>query len=178
MVNLLPSFFILKIKTGGSRPARRHTFVRQQKYAKMPSPCGGHLLCEMSESSIDDTAQEAGPLQGPSLQCDLQVKSLYEPDMPSAAQALFCLFFWASKRVRRCRGAQPPGFALVFEFLKTIAKGNRLTIYCPKRHSNSTCQAEKTNPASVRGLSTIRWEDRNGTPIHTFGDRGLADHSS
>jgi len=54
VVNLLPLFFILKIKTrtGGSRPARRHTFVRQQKYAKMPSPCGGHLLCQFSESSI------------------------------------------------------------------------------------------------------------------------------
>ena len=60
----MPSFFILKSKTGGSRPARRHTFVRQQKYAKVPSPCGGHLLCQMSESSTNDTAQEAGPLQG------------------------------------------------------------------------------------------------------------------
>jgi hypothetical protein len=31
-----PGFSLLKakIKTGGSRPARRHTFVRQQKYAK------------------------------------------------------------------------------------------------------------------------------------------------
>ena len=34
----------LKDKTGGVRPARRHTFVRQQKYAKVPSPCGGHIL--------------------------------------------------------------------------------------------------------------------------------------
>ena len=64
MVNLLPSFFILKSKTGGLRPARRHTFVRQQKYAKMPSPCGGHLLCQSSVTSINDNDQEAGPLQG------------------------------------------------------------------------------------------------------------------
>ena len=54
----------LKDKTGGSRPARRHTFVRQQKYAKVPSPCGGHLLCLISEGSKHDTAQEAGPLPG------------------------------------------------------------------------------------------------------------------
>ena len=32
------------IKTGGSRTARRHTFARQQKYAKVPSPCGGQLF--------------------------------------------------------------------------------------------------------------------------------------
>jgi len=31
VVNLLPFFFILKSKTGGSRPAERHTFARQQK---------------------------------------------------------------------------------------------------------------------------------------------------
>jgi|SRR5210317_1825826 hypothetical protein len=38
----------------GSRPARHHTFVRQQKYAKLPSPCGGHPLCRSSdESNID-----------------------------------------------------------------------------------------------------------------------------
>ena len=54
----------LESKTGGSRPARRHTFVRQQKYAKVPSPCGGHLLCLISEASTNDTALEAGPLQG------------------------------------------------------------------------------------------------------------------
>src|SRR5210317_849041 len=48
----------------GSRPARRHTFVRQQKYAKVPAPCGGHLLCLISEGSKHDTAQEAGPLPG------------------------------------------------------------------------------------------------------------------
>jgi hypothetical protein len=59
-----PDFFIFKTRTGGSRPAGRHTFVRQQKYAKVPSPCGGHLFCRMSESSIDHRAQEAGPLQG------------------------------------------------------------------------------------------------------------------
>jgi len=41
----------LKNKTGGSRPARRHTFVRQQKYAKVPAPCGGHLLYQFSEKS-------------------------------------------------------------------------------------------------------------------------------
>ena len=29
--------------------------------------------------------------------------------MPSAAQALFCVLLWASKRVRRSRGARPPG---------------------------------------------------------------------
>ena len=51
MVNLLPSLFIVKSKTGGLRPARRHTFVRQQKYAKVPSPCGGQLLCRVSETS-------------------------------------------------------------------------------------------------------------------------------
>jgi len=61
MVNLR---LFLESKTGGSRPARRHTFVRQQKYAKMPAPCGGHLLCRDSEKSINDTALEAGPLQG------------------------------------------------------------------------------------------------------------------
>jgi hypothetical protein len=33
-----------KSKTGGSRTATRHTFARQQKYAKMPSPSGGHIL--------------------------------------------------------------------------------------------------------------------------------------
>jgi hypothetical protein len=44
----------LKDKTGGSRPARRHTFVRQQKYAKVPSPCGGHLLCQVSEEFKND----------------------------------------------------------------------------------------------------------------------------
>jgi hypothetical protein len=33
-----------KCKTGGVRPARRHTFARQQKYAKVPSPCGGQLI--------------------------------------------------------------------------------------------------------------------------------------
>ena len=64
MVHLLPSFFILKSKTGGVRPARRHTFVRQQKYAKVPSPCGGHLLCRISVASTYDSAQEVGPLQG------------------------------------------------------------------------------------------------------------------
>jgi len=51
-------------QTGGVRPARRHTFVRQQKYAKVPAPCGGHLLCLISEASTNDTALEAGPLQG------------------------------------------------------------------------------------------------------------------
>ena len=55
---------ILKDKTGGSRPARRHTFVRQQKYAKVPSPCGGHLLCLIPEEATNDTALEAGPLPG------------------------------------------------------------------------------------------------------------------
>ena len=72
--NLTP---IIKSKTGGSRPAGRHTFVRQQKYAKVPSPCGGHLLCLISEASTNDTALEAGPLQGgPPVQCDLWGKSL------------------------------------------------------------------------------------------------------
>jgi len=52
MVHLLPSFFISKSETGSARTARRL------------SPCGGHLLCLMSESSIDDSALEAGPLQG------------------------------------------------------------------------------------------------------------------
>ena len=55
--------FFMKDKTGGLRPARRHTFVRQQKYAKVPSPCGGHLLCLISEQSTNDIALEAGPLQ-------------------------------------------------------------------------------------------------------------------
>ena len=64
MANLLSLFFIHKSKTGGSRPARRHTFVRQQKYAKVPSPCGGHLLCRFTETSNSDSVQEAGPLQG------------------------------------------------------------------------------------------------------------------
>jgi len=54
----------LKDRTGGVRPARRHTFVRQQKYAKVPSPCGGHLLCRISVSSKDGIAQEDGPLPG------------------------------------------------------------------------------------------------------------------
>ena len=63
-MDLLLLFFILKDRTGGSRPARRHTFVRQQKYAKVPSPCGGHLLCRFSEASNNDSVQEAGPLQG------------------------------------------------------------------------------------------------------------------
>jgi hypothetical protein len=35
--------------------------------------------------------------------------------MPSAAQALFCLLFWASKRVRRSRGAQPPDLCFAFD---------------------------------------------------------------
>ena len=48
--------FFLKEKTGGLRPARRHTFVRQQKYAKVPAPCGGHLLCRISEASNNDRA--------------------------------------------------------------------------------------------------------------------------
>jgi len=91
MVNLLPSFFVLKSKTGGARPARGHNLAnagtkckKKQKlkvgssYCQTPyfcpcgdnskqkrlSPCGGHLLCLMSESSIDDSALEAGPLQG------------------------------------------------------------------------------------------------------------------
>jgi len=67
MVNLLPFFFALKNKTGSSRTARRHTFVRRQKYAKKPSTCGGHLLYQTSGASKDDTAQEASPLQGASL---------------------------------------------------------------------------------------------------------------
>jgi len=46
----------LKDKTGGARPARRHTFVRQQKYAKVPAPCGGHLLCRFSEKFNNDAA--------------------------------------------------------------------------------------------------------------------------
>ena len=33
-----------QIRTGGSRTAIRHTFARQQKYAKVPSPSGGHIL--------------------------------------------------------------------------------------------------------------------------------------
>ena len=33
-----------KDKTGGSRPASRHTFARQQKYAKVPSPAEGITL--------------------------------------------------------------------------------------------------------------------------------------
>jgi len=58
MVNLLPFSLFLKIKnkTGGVRPARRHTFVQQQKYAKVPSPCGGHLFCLISEKSNNDRA--------------------------------------------------------------------------------------------------------------------------
>jgi hypothetical protein len=44
----------LKDKTGGFRPARRHPFARQQKDAKMPSPCGGHLLCQFSEKSSNN----------------------------------------------------------------------------------------------------------------------------
>jgi len=46
----------LKDKTGGSRPARRHAFVWQQKYAKAPAPCGEHLLCQFFETSNDDGA--------------------------------------------------------------------------------------------------------------------------
>jgi hypothetical protein len=38
----------LKVKTGGSRTAERHTFARQQKYAKVPSPSGGHILLPVS----------------------------------------------------------------------------------------------------------------------------------
>jgi hypothetical protein len=37
-----------KIKIGSLRTAGRHTFVRQQKYAKVPSPCGGHLPSRVS----------------------------------------------------------------------------------------------------------------------------------
>ena len=40
-------------------------------------------------------------------------------------QALFCILFWASKRVWRRRGVRPPGFAFIFEFQRTTAKGNR-----------------------------------------------------
>jgi hypothetical protein len=37
-----------KTRTGGSRPARRHTFARQQKYAKVPAPRGGHAYANFS----------------------------------------------------------------------------------------------------------------------------------
>ena len=56
----------LKDRTGGSRPARRHNFVRQQKYAKMLPPCGGHLLCRISVASTNNNAQKVGLLQGAS----------------------------------------------------------------------------------------------------------------
>ena len=53
MVHLLPSFFILKSKTGSSRTARRLTFVHAAtKVSKNAfAPCGGHLLCQVSETS-------------------------------------------------------------------------------------------------------------------------------
>jgi len=54
----------LKDRTGGVRPARRHTFVRQQKYAKVPAPCGGHVLCRISVASTKNNAQEVDSLQG------------------------------------------------------------------------------------------------------------------
>jgi hypothetical protein len=40
---LFKSLLNFKSKTGGLRTAERHTFVRQQKYAKVPSPGGGHI---------------------------------------------------------------------------------------------------------------------------------------
>ena len=56
------SFFCLKRKTGGLRPARRHTFVRQQKYAKVPSLSRG--LCTFARRIWLPAATEerAGPL--------------------------------------------------------------------------------------------------------------------
>jgi len=66
MVNLLSSFIILKSKTGSSRTARRLTFVHAAtKVSKNAfAPCGGHLLCRISVLSTNNTAEEAGPLQG------------------------------------------------------------------------------------------------------------------
>jgi len=56
MVDLLPSFFILKSKTGGFRPARRLTFAHAAtKVSKNAfTPCGGHLLCRISENPSND----------------------------------------------------------------------------------------------------------------------------
>ena len=46
-------------KTGGSRAAKRHTFLRQQKYAKVPSPSGGHFVCGIRVVLID--SREGNP---------------------------------------------------------------------------------------------------------------------
>ena len=75
-----------KSKTGGSRPARRHTFVRQQKYAKVPSPCGGHLLCLVSVvltgCGLGDPALALG---GPHCSAFLQRKAKNTPEMQNIA---------------------------------------------------------------------------------------------
>jgi hypothetical protein len=64
-----PSYFSLNSSKKNRRIASHQTpyFLsrRRQKVSKKRlSPCGGHLLCLMSESAIDDSALEAGPLQG------------------------------------------------------------------------------------------------------------------
>jgi hypothetical protein len=50
---LLPMVFCKATgKTGGSRTVRRHTFARQQKYAKILSPCRGQYLCLLAGTFI------------------------------------------------------------------------------------------------------------------------------
>ncbi len=58
MIILLPLLFIHKNKTGGSRPARRLTFVHAAtKVSKNAfTPCGGHLLCQFSQTFNNDGA--------------------------------------------------------------------------------------------------------------------------
>jgi len=53
-----------KVRTGGLRTARRHTFARQQKYAKVPSPRGGHILLHGFSGFQRLKRMESGPVQG------------------------------------------------------------------------------------------------------------------
>jgi hypothetical protein len=53
-----------QIRTGGSRTARRHTFTLQQKYAKVPSPGGGHVLSLGFSGFQRLKKMESGPFQG------------------------------------------------------------------------------------------------------------------
>ena len=84
MVNLLPCFFILKSKTGGSRPAERHTFARQQKCLLLAE---GISFAEILRYPITTELNKAARYRGPLLRCDLQGKSLItELPMQSATR--------------------------------------------------------------------------------------------
>jgi hypothetical protein len=64
-VHLLPLLLFERQNwRGASRQTPYFCPCGDKSKQKRLSPCGGHLLCQISWTSTNDFAQEAGPLQG------------------------------------------------------------------------------------------------------------------